>query len=85
MIEFNYILTTDEGMHARPAGNFVKKAQGYAERITVARAGRAVDAKRLFSVINLQVGHGDEIVISVEGDNEARVAEELRDYCISML
>ncbi|MCL2193041.1 MAG: HPr family phosphocarrier protein [Treponema sp.] len=85
MIEFNYTLTINEGMHARPAGNFVKKAQGYTERITVTKGNKKVDAKRLFSVINLQVGQGDEIVITVEGDNEARVAEELKNYCTSTL
>ena len=85
MIEFNYMLTIAEGMHARPAGGFVKKAQGYLEQITVTKGGKKVDAKRLFSVINLQAGKGDEIVITVEGDNEAKVAEELRDYCTSTL
>ena len=85
MIEFNYMLTTDEGLHARPAGNLVKKAQGYTENITIAKGGMKADAKRFFSVINLQVGYGDEIVIAVEGDNEIKVAEELKDYCIAML
>jgi len=85
LIEFNYMLTTDEGLHARPAGNLVKKAQGYAENITIAKGGIKADAKRFFSVINLQVGYGDEIVIAVEGDDEIKVAEELKDYCIAML
>ena len=85
MIEFNYMLTTNDGLHARPAGNFVKKAQGYGEKIMVAKGDKTVDAKRLFSVINLQVSQGDEIVITVEGDNEAKVAKELKDYCLDRL
>ncbi|MCL2190996.1 MAG: HPr family phosphocarrier protein [Treponema sp.] len=85
MIEFNHTLTIDEGMHARPAGGFVKKAQGYAEKITVTKGSKKVDAKRLFSVINLQVGRGEKIVITVEGDNETKVAEELKGYCTSTL
>ena len=85
MIEFNYILTGDDGLHARPAGFFVKKAQGFAEKITVAKNGKSVDAKRLFSIINLQINKGDEITITVEGDNEAAAAEELKAYCASAL
>ena len=85
MVEFKYILTGDEGLHARPAGNFVKKAQSYAEKITVAKNGKSTDAKRLFSVINLQINKGDEIIITVEGDNETTVAEELKNYCTSTL
>lgn len=85
MVEFNFTLTSDEGLHARPAGKLVKKALGYAEQIMVVKGSRRADAKRLFSLINLQVGQGEEIVITVEGDNEARVAEDIKDYCISML
>ena len=83
--EFTYVLTGDEGLHARPAGFFVKKAQGFAAKITVAKNGKSADAKRLFSIINLQINKGDEIIISVDGDNEAAVAEELKDYCASAL
>jgi len=85
MIEFSYTVTVNGGMHARPAGNFVKKAQRYTESIAVTKGNKKADAKRLFSVINLEVGQGDEIVITVEGDNEAIVAEELRGYCTSTL
>ena len=85
MVEFTYTLTGDEGLHARPAGNFAKKAQTYAEKITVAKGEKKADAKRLFSIINMQINKGDEIVITVEGENEAVVAEELKNYCISTL
>jgi len=85
MVEFNYVLVGDEGLHARPAGHFVKKAQGYAEKVTVTKNGKSTDAKRLFSVINLQINKGDEITITVEGGNEAAVAEELKNYCASEL
>ena len=85
MVEFKYILTGDEGLHARPAGNFVKKAQSYAEKITVTKNGKTVDAKRLFSIVNMQINKGDEITVTVEGPNEAAVAEELKNYCVSTL
>jgi len=85
MVEFNYILAGDEGLHARPAGHFVKKAQSYAEKVTVTKNGKSADAKRLFSVINLQINKGDEIIITVEGGNEAAVAQEFKDYCVSTL
>ena len=85
MVEFSFALTGNDGLHARPAGNFVKKVQGYKEKITVAKNGKSTDAKRLFSVINLQINKGDEIIVTVEGDNEIVVAEELKNYCASSL
>ena len=85
MVEIKYTLTGSEGLHARPAGNFTRKAQSYAEKITVAKNEKKADAKRLFSVINLQINQGDEIVITVEGNDEEKVAEEIKDYCVSNL
>jgi phosphotransferase system HPr (HPr) family protein len=85
MIEFTHTLTGDEGLHARPAGNFVKKAQAFPENISVTKNGKTVDAKRLFSLINLQINKGDEITITVTGDNEASVAQEIKDYCTASL
>ena len=85
MVDFKYVLTGDEGLHARPAGSFVKKAQSFADKITVSKNGKTVDAKRLFSVINLQINKGDEITITVEGETEAAAAEELKNYCVSTL
>jgi len=85
LVQFNHTLMANEGLHARPAGNFVKKAQSYAQNITVAKGEKKADAKRLFSVINLQANQGDEITIAVEGENENAVAEELKAYCASAL
>ena len=85
MVEFKYTLTGNEGLHARPAGNFCKKAQSYTEKITVKKNGKQADAKRLFSIVNLQINQGDEVTIIVEGDNEAAVAEDLKNYCVSNL
>ena len=85
MIEFSYTLTIDEGLHARPAGNLVKKIQGYAEKVTLTKNSKTVDGKRLFPVLNLQVKKGEQIVIAVEGGNEETVAKELKSYCESML
>ena len=85
MLEFNHILTIAEGLHARPAGHFVKKTQGYAEKITLSKNGQKVDAKKLFSVLKLQAKNGDEITVSVEGSNENQVIDELKNYCNSEL
>jgi phosphocarrier protein len=85
MTGFKYTLRGKEGLHARPAGRFAKKAQEYAETITVKKGEKASDAKRLFSLINLQINQGDEIEVTVSGGDEQRVAKELEAYCIASL
>ncbi|MDR1129029.1 MAG: HPr family phosphocarrier protein [Treponema sp.] len=85
MVSFKYTLKVEEGLHARPAGRFAKKAQEYAEDIIVKKGDMSSSAKRLFSVINLKARAGDEIEITVSGDNEERVAKEMEEYCASSL
>jgi phosphotransferase system HPr (HPr) family protein len=85
MVSFKYTLKVEEGLHARPAGRFAKKAQEYAEDIVVKKGDVSSSAKRLFSVINLKARTGDEIEITVSGDNEDQVAKEMEEYCANSL
>lgn len=80
MISFEYTVRDEVGLHARPAGKFVKKAKEYEQAISVSFNGKTADAKRLFAVIGLGVQAGDVIIVSVEGDSENETARELLRY-----
>ena len=41
MKEFQYVITDPEGIHARPAGLLVKKANEFASNVTIKRVTRA--------------------------------------------
>ena len=51
MKEFKYVITVKEGIHARPAGIFVKEAAKFSSKITIGKDGREVDAKRIFGIM----------------------------------
>ena len=51
MKQFSYVITDKEGIHARPAGLFVKQAGKYSSKITIAKGEKSGDAKRIFAVI----------------------------------
>lgn len=70
------ILPNPSGLHARPAKVFAKAAAGSDADVTVSKDGNEVNAKSVLSVLTLDCHHGDEITISVEGDDaEATLAE----------
>lgn len=76
MPEQTVILPNPSGLHARPAKVFAKAAAGSPAEVTVAKDGNEVNAKSVLSVLTLDCHHGDEITISVEGDDaEATLAE----------
>ncbi|MFJ6690553.1 HPr family phosphocarrier protein [Streptomyces sp. NPDC091294] len=62
------IVASSSGLHARPARLFTAAAAGTGIRI--ARNGaEPVDASSILRVMSLGVAHGDEVTLSVEGDD----------------
>lgn len=80
MKEFKYIITDPEGIHARPAGLLVKEAGKYASQITLGRDGKSGDAKRIFAVMGLGVKCGQELTVTVSGDDEDAAAAALETF-----
>ena len=45
-------ITAPNGLHTRPAAQFVKEAKAFASDITVSSAGKSASAKSLFKIAN---------------------------------
>lgn len=80
MKEFNYVITDPQGIHARPAGLFVKEANKFASKVEIGKEGKFADAKRIFGVMGLGAKKGNEITIKVDGEDEAAAAEALEAF-----
>jgi len=74
-------LHNPEGLHARPAAEFVKASAGFKSVIRVrnlTRGSAEVDAKSILGVLTLGVEGGHEIEVSAEGEDEVQALETLR-------
>lgn len=80
MKSFNYVITDAEGIHARPAGEFVKAAKIFASTVKIEKNGKSADAKKIFGLMGLGVKQGDEIKVTVEGADEESAAEALETF-----
>ncbi len=80
MKQFNYILTDENGIHARPAGMLVKEASKYTSSINIQKGEKSADAKRLFSIMSLAAKKGDELSFSISGQDESDAAESLEKF-----
>ncbi|GAA1073528.1 HPr family phosphocarrier protein [Nocardiopsis composta] len=68
------------GLHARPAGLFVKAAAATGVPVTIAKQGGApVDARSLLGVMALGAGHGDTVTLTAEGEGADAALAELAD------
>ena len=80
MKEFRYVITDEQGIHARPAGLFVKEAAACECNVTISKEGKEVDAKRILGVMGLGVKKGQEIVQKTDGADEDAAMEKLSAF-----
>lgn len=81
MKQFDYIITEEVGIHARPASILVKQASLYESNITIKRDGKEVDAKRLIALMAFGAKFGEKVTFLVNGADEDIAAKELELFC----
>ncbi len=70
MIDFEYVIKDEIGIHARPAGLLSKLAKDYKSEITVSKGEKTVPATKLMALMGLGIKYGDRIKVSVTGADE---------------
>ena len=77
MIEKETTVGAEEGLHARPAAQFVKTAKGFSSEIMVVKDDKEANAKSSMKIMILGAKKGDEIVIRAEGNDAEEAVEAL--------
>ena len=80
MLERKVSVRLNEGLHARPATQFVKLARSFAANIEVIRGGKSANAKSPVKLMLLSVKEDEEIVVRADGADEAEAIEALCHY-----
>ncbi|MCR5605293.1 MAG: HPr family phosphocarrier protein [Treponema sp.] len=80
MKQFNYTITDELGIHARPGGELVKLAKQFSSTIKVDCNGKSADAKRLIAVMSLGAKQGHAISITCEGEDEDTAIAKLEEF-----
>ncbi len=75
-------IASSVGLHARPAALFVEAASASGLDVEIGRPGEdLVDATSILGVMALGARHGEEVVLSAEGEG----AEETLDSLVALL
>ncbi len=74
-VEASFVVKSELGLHARPAGRFVALAGSFDAEIEVARGDEWVSGKSVLSLLSLAATPGTELQIRASGP-EARQAVE---------
>ncbi|WP_191304629.1 HPr family phosphocarrier protein [Lentzea cavernae] len=69
MAERRVTVASKVGLHARPAALLAKAAADQPVTVSIAKdGGEAVDAASVLGLMTLGAMHGDEVVLTAEGD-----------------
>ncbi|CAL4318240.1 HPr family phosphocarrier protein [Buchnera aphidicola] len=77
MFQKKIIITTKNGLHTRPAAQFVKEAQNFISDINVTSNGQSENAKSLFKLQTLELTQNTCLTISANGIDEKKAVEHL--------
>ena len=67
-----------EGLHARPAMQFVDVANRFAATVTVTKEAEVVDGKSVMGMMTLGATQGTALVIDADGDDAEAMCEALK-------
>ncbi|SIQ12585.1 phosphocarrier protein HPr [Alkalispirochaeta americana] len=78
MIEETVQVVTEEGLHTRPANQFVKLAKGFDSLITITKGEKTATGTSLLKIMKLGVVQGDTVTLAVNGEDEQQAMEAVR-------
>ena len=79
MVERGTTVGPEEGLHARPAAQFVKTAKQFSSDILVVKGDREANAKSSLKLMTLGAKKGDNITIRAEGEDAEEAVDALTD------
>lgn len=80
MKTFNYVITDELGIHARPAGLLCKLAKSLDSKVILEKEEKSADATRVIALMGLGVKSGDNIKITIDGGDEEKSAELVETF-----
>lgn len=80
MKKFNYVITDELGIHARPAALLAQEAKKFDCKVELECNGKSADAAKLFTIMPLAVKCGQKVTVTVDGPAEADAFDALKKF-----
>ena len=77
MFEKEVVVTSDAGVHARPAMMLVKEAMKFPCEIYLIKDDTEANGKSIMSVLALAITPGTKLLVRAEGDKEADAVDKI--------
>ena len=80
MVSGKAVIMYAQGLHARPANQFVKECQRYECEITIVSKGKSINAKSILGVLSAGISCGSEIEIACNCQDEGQALSGLLEF-----
>jgi phosphocarrier protein len=80
MITKDYLITSAEGLHARPATNLVRLAKKFKSVTSLKKGDKTIKLTSMLNILSLGLKGGDTITVIIEGEDEAAAAAEIDTF-----
>lgn len=85
MITKDYIITSPQGIHARPATTLIKLSKNFKSVISLKKGDKIVKLNSMLNILSLAIKGGETVSIIVEGEDEANAAGAIDQFFIAQL
>ncbi len=79
MINKEFVVTSKNGLHARPAALLVKTVGKFKSDVMISKDGYEVNGKSIMGVMTLAAESGSTLVVMINGEDEKQTCEALEE------
>lgn len=80
MKEIKYVIADPDGIHARPAGEFINLIKELGVSVEIKLGNQKANATKIFEIMKLGAVQGDEISLLISGENELNACVVIEDF-----
>jgi phosphocarrier protein len=78
MVTFDYVITDELGIHARPAGILIREVKKHKSSVVFSHGEKKAAGTRLFEIMKLAVKQGNTLGVTVEGADEQEASASIK-------
>lgn len=68
-----------DGLHARPAAEFVQLCKKIKSDVKLEKDGKVIQGKSIIGIMSLGIAKNDEVTVTVEGEDEADALKAIKE------
>jgi phosphocarrier protein HPr len=77
MISKDYMITSPQGIHARPATTLIRLTKNFKSTISLKKNDKSIRLNSMLNILSMVIKGGETISIIIEGDDEIIAAEAI--------